>query len=83
MASRYSPDLILAESDGPIAFAALEGAGGPTAIPSVLLKLAELRGTRFSEVAERTARNAKTYLPSIGKVKPTTDSASEIRIGQD
>jgi TatD DNase family protein len=83
MASSYSPDLILAESDGPISFAALGGAEGPMTIPSVLLKLSELRRTGFSEMAEMTTRNAVRFLPSSGKVKPTTGPGQVTKIGQD
>jgi TatD DNase family protein len=83
MAIKYSRDLILVESDGPVAFPSLGGAEGPLTTPSVVFKLAELRGLKFEEMAETTARNASSYLPALGKVKPTTDSGLDSKIGQD
>jgi TatD DNase family protein len=83
MAARYSADLILVESDGPVAFAPLGGAEGPTVVPSVVFKLAELKGVSFEEMAETTVRNASAYLPALGKVKPMTDSGLDRKIGQD
>jgi TatD DNase family protein len=81
MASAYSLDLILVESDGPVPFAPLGGAEGPLTVPSVVFKLAELKGVPFEEMAEKTARNAMDYLPDLGKVKPTTESGSDRKFG--
>ena len=71
MASRYSKDLILAESDGPVPFASLGGADGPLMVPSVIFKLAEVKKVTFEEMAQMATRNASEYLPALGKVKPT------------
>jgi TatD DNase family protein len=83
MASNYSKDLILVESDGPVALPSLGGAEGPLTAPSVVFKLAGLKGVTFEEMTETTARNASSYLPALGKVKPTTDSGLYSKIGQD
>lgn len=83
MATRYSIDLIMAESDGPVAFAPLGATEGCTMVPSVVFKLAELRGVSFQEMADATVRNASTYLRALGKVKPTTESGLARKIGQD
>ncbi|MDG6902593.1 MAG: TatD family hydrolase [Nitrososphaerota archaeon] len=76
MAAKYSEDLVLVESDGPVPFASLGGADGPLLAPSVVFKLAEVKGVSFEEMAETTTRNASAYLPAPGKVKPTTESGS-------
>jgi len=81
MAAGYGPDLVLVESDGPVKFASLGGLNGPLAVPSVLLRLAELKGVAFEEMAEMTARNASAFLSSAGKVKPTTESGLGRKIG--
>jgi TatD DNase family protein len=74
MAAKYNSDLIVTESDGPVPFAPFGGAEGPMTVPSVVFKLAELKGVAFEEMAERTVRNAFAFLPSLGKVKPTPES---------
>jgi len=83
MASSYSRDLILVESDGPVPFASLGGADGPLTVPSVVFKLVELEGVTFEEMSAVTVRNASVCLPSLGKVKPTTGSGLDRTIGQD
>ncbi len=83
MATKYSRDLILAESDGPVPFASLGGADGPLTVPSVVFKLAEVVGVTFEEMAEVTVRNASVYLSTLGKVKPTIRSGLDRKIGQD
>lgn len=83
MASRYSKDLILVESDGPVPFPSLGGIDGPHTVPSTVFKLAELKRVTFDEMAEMTSRNATAYLPAIGKVKPTNGSGLGWKIGQD
>ncbi len=72
MASRYPADLILAESDGPVAFGSLKGAGGPSLVPSVVFKLAELKSTPFEEMAARVAQNSLSFLSAGGKVNHPT-----------
>jgi len=83
MAAKYSTDLIMVESDGPVSFAPLGGADGPMIVPSVVFKLAGLRGVSFEEMAETTVRNASTYLSVLGKVKLPTYSGLGRKIGQD
>ena len=67
IASSYPDDLILSESDGPVAFSALGGTGGPMAVPSVVFKLAQLKGEPFEEMASTLAKNCSTYLRSSEK----------------
>ena len=62
IAKRCPPEAVLTESDGPVAFAALGGAGGPGLVPSVAFRLAELWGKSLDEAALRLSLNAKGYL---------------------
>jgi TatD DNase family protein len=62
MASGLDPALVLVESDGPVTFAPLGGAGGPALIPTVVFKLAELWNLTFSEAEDRILRNGLSYL---------------------
>jgi TatD DNase family protein len=62
MVSHLDPALILAESDGPVTFVSLSEAGGPSLIPTVVFKIAELWKTTFSEAEERLLRNGLSYL---------------------
>jgi TatD DNase family protein len=64
MASTYPERLLLAESDGPVTFAALGGAGGPWLVPSVVLKLAELRRLPFGEMADLLVKNSMAFAGS-------------------
>jgi TatD DNase family protein len=61
LARRCPPEAILAESDGPVAFAALGGAEGPGLVPSVAFRLAELWGRSVDEAAVRLSLNAQSY----------------------
>jgi TatD DNase family protein len=67
IATNYPDDLILSESDGPVTFAALGGAGGAWMVPSVVFKLAELKRGSFEEVADRIAKNGASYVGGGGK----------------
>jgi len=67
IASKHDPAHLLVESDGPVAFKALGGAGGPMLIPTVIFKLAELWREPFSEAQERVLRSSLDYLGSGGK----------------
>jgi TatD DNase family protein len=62
VAATYPEDLILPESDGPLAFQALSGAGGPLLIPSVVFGLAQLRHRSFGEMAESLLNNGRSFL---------------------
>jgi len=62
LACRVPEERVLTESDGPVAFNALGGMGGPDTIPSVLLALAETRRCDFVEMEGRVEENAGSYL---------------------
>lgn len=62
IAKRLPPEMVLAESDGPVAFSALGGAGGPGLVPSVAFKLAEVWGRSFQEAVLQLSLNEKGYL---------------------
>jgi TatD DNase family protein len=67
MASSMDPAFALSESDGPVTFTSLSGAGGPSLVPTVVFKLAELWRMPFSEAEERLLRNGVRYLDTSGK----------------
>jgi len=67
MASSLDPAFVLAESDGPVAFTSLGEAGGPSIVPTVVFKLAELWKMSFSEAEERLLRSGLGYLDISGK----------------
>jgi TatD DNase family protein len=67
MASSLSRTQALSESDGPTPFRPLGGAEGPSLIPSVVFKLAELWHVRFEEARDSVLRNGLTYLGNSGK----------------
>ena len=62
LAMAYDRQLVIAETDGPVAFRHLGGAEGPTLIPSVVFCLSEIYGEPFDEVANRVERNSLGYL---------------------
>jgi len=62
IAKRCPPEIVLAESDGPVAFAALGGAEGPGLIPSVAFKLAEVWGKSFDDAVIQLSLNQKRFL---------------------
>jgi TatD DNase family protein len=62
LAERIPEERLLTESDGPVAFGALGGIGGPDAIPSVLFGLAEVRGRSFDEMGIRVEENSGSFL---------------------
>ena len=76
LAERIPEELVLAESDGPVAFSALGGTGGPDIIPSVLFGLAETRGRDFVEMEERVEENAHRYLREEGRLLTGQTSGS-------
>lgn len=55
-------DSVLVESDGPVAFKALGGGGGPGMVPSVVFRLGELWGVGADEAAIRVEHNTKRFL---------------------
>ncbi len=62
VAAAYDRSLTVAESDGPVAFAGLGGAGGPPLIPSVVFKLAEVWREPFEGCAEAVYANSLAFL---------------------
>ena len=68
MAERYPTELLLTESDGPVAFGALGGVSGPALIPSVVFRLSEVKKCGFEEMALTVVRNSMDFLgpPSKG-----------------
>ncbi|MDA4123823.1 MAG: TatD family hydrolase [Thaumarchaeota archaeon] len=64
MVQSYPRGLVLVETDGPVPFAALGRASGPTLIPSVVFRISELWGTTFDECAQAVLANSLAYLGS-------------------
>jgi TatD DNase family protein len=62
LAQLIPEERLLTESDGPVAFSALGGTGGPDTIPSVLFGLAEVRGRDFVEMGGKLEENVRSYL---------------------
>jgi len=62
IATAYPKDLLLTESDGPVSFAALEGAGGPYLMPTVVFYLAKQKGLDFWDMASIVAENGEAFL---------------------
>jgi TatD DNase family protein len=61
IADRCPPEIVLAESDGPVAFGALGGAEGPGLIPSVAFKLAEVWGKSLDEAVLQLSLNERRF----------------------
>ena len=62
LARRCDPALALAESDSPVAYAPLGGVHGPTLVPSVAFRLAELWGMPPLDAISLTSGNAERFL---------------------
>ncbi len=62
IASRLPEGSLLTESDGPVVYNALRGAGGPGLIPSVLFRLSEEKHTAFEEMSRMVRANATRFL---------------------
>ena len=67
MASSCDRRMALTETDGPVAYAPLGGAHGPSLIPSVVFELARLWGTTFEGARQQVAENSLRYLYPGGK----------------
>lgn len=67
MAKSCDRSLVLVESDSPVAYAPLGGVRGPSTVPSVVFKLAELWGTSFEEARVISTENAMVFLGAGGK----------------
>ena len=62
MAEKCGPDQALAETDSPVPYAPLGGAHGPSLVPTVVYKLAELWRVSFEEARGAVVENARRYL---------------------
>ncbi len=62
MASACDPKFLLTETDGPVPFEPLGGVSGPSLIPSVVFKVAQLRQMAFQDAAELIYANGLAYL---------------------
>lgn len=62
IASAVHMEGLLTETDGPVAYKALQGANGPNLIPSVLFRLAEVRGVAFDDMANQVHDNLHRFL---------------------
>ena len=61
MAAKSPPGQVLAETDSPVPYRPL-GAKGPSLVPSVIFRLAELWGVRFEEAREDLLANSLRFL---------------------
>jgi len=61
MAVRSPPGQVLTETDSPVPFRPL-GAKGPSLVPSVVFRLAEIWGTTFDDARETLVANALRFL---------------------
>jgi len=62
MAVRTSHDQVLTETDSPVPFGPLGGVNGPSLVPSVVFKLAEIWGQGFEETRTTLTGNAMRFL---------------------
>ncbi len=62
MAAAWDRERVLVESDGPVSFTPLGGAGGPWLVPSVLFKLAEVLRSPFEEMSRTVLDNNLRFL---------------------
>ncbi len=68
IAKEYPGDLVLTESDAPVAYRALgELVAGPYLIPSVVFCLAKLKGVDFEEMETSLSENSRRYMKGSGK----------------
>jgi len=67
MAGRADGGLVLVETDSPVPYAPLGGVSGPSLVPSVVFKLAELWRKSFDEIRATTVENSGRFLGSSGK----------------
>ncbi len=67
MASHSNQIQVVVETDAPVPFAPLGGVHGPSLVPSVVFKLAEIWGMNFEDARDLLAANANRYLTASGK----------------
>ncbi len=62
MASKAPPGQVLTETDSPVPYGPIGGVHGPSLIPSVVFKLAQLWGVRFEEARAASMESANRFL---------------------
>ena len=62
MAARADHELVLVETDSPVPYAPLGRVKGPSLVPSVVFKMADLWGLGYEEVKASIARNSARFL---------------------
>ena len=62
MAGKCDPGQVLTETDSPVSYTPLGGISGPSLLPSVVFKLAELWDHRFEDARATVAGNAMLFL---------------------
>jgi len=67
MAARVGPAQALVETDSPVPYTPLGGPHGPSLLPSVVFKLAELWEMSFEDARVAILENAFRYLGASGK----------------
>jgi len=67
MAERCDKSQVVVETDSPVAYGPLGGARGPSLVPSVVFKLADVWGKGFEETRGITTGNALRYLGAAEK----------------
>lgn len=67
MASKAPHDQVLTETDSPVAFGPLGEVHGPSLVPSVVFKLAEIWGLKFEDTRKTLVDNARRFLGGAEK----------------
>ena len=67
MAAKASPGQVLLETDSPVPYGPLGGVRGPSLLPSVAFKLAELWRVPFEEARATVESNSMRFLGFAGK----------------
>lgn len=62
MARKAPPDQVLTETDSPVAYRPLNGAHGPSLVPSVVFRLAELWGVPFEDARRAVFSGSLRFL---------------------
>jgi TatD DNase family protein len=65
-AIKCPPEMVLVESDGPVAYSPLGGAEGPGLIPSVAFRLAEMWRMSFEDTLLQLSSNATRFIVQKG-----------------
>lgn len=62
IAASFDREWILTETDWPVSYGPLEGANGPSLIPSVVFELSRIWKEPFEEARKQSVSNAQSYL---------------------